>query len=64
VLDDGSEFQVFLPVPASAAALLADGKELPARRILAEPNVLTVDWAAAQNEAGTGAAGAMTMQLG
>ncbi len=48
VLDDGSEFQVFLPVPASAKGLLADGAELPAKRILAEPNVLTVDWAAAQ----------------
>jgi hypothetical protein len=55
VLDDGSEFQIFLPVPVSAAALLADGTELPAKRIAAEPNVLTVDWAAAQSEAGTGA---------
>jgi hypothetical protein len=55
VLDDGSEFQIFLPVPASAAALLADGKEFPAKRILAEPHVLTVDWAAAQQEAGSGA---------
>jgi hypothetical protein len=52
---DGSEFQIFLPVPASSAALFADGKELPAKRILAEPQVLTVDWAAAQQEAGTGA---------
>jgi hypothetical protein len=55
VLEDGSELQIFLPVPGSAAALLADGKELPAKRILAEPNVLTVDWAAAQQEAGSGA---------
>jgi hypothetical protein len=55
VLDDGSELQVFLPVPASAMALFADGKELPGKRVLAEPNVLTVDWAAAQQQAGTGA---------
>jgi hypothetical protein len=55
VLDDGSELQVFLPVPISAQALLQDGKELPAKRVLGEPNVLTVDWAAAQQEAGSGA---------
>ncbi len=52
MLDDGSELQVFLPVPASAAALFADGKQLPAKRILAEPGVLTVDWTAAQAQAG------------
>lgn len=52
VLDDGSELQVFLPVPSTAAALFADGRELPAKRVLAEPNVLTVDWAAAQAQAG------------
>lgn len=52
VLDDGSETQIFLPVPATAAALLQNGKQFPAKRILAEPNVLTVDWAAAQAEAG------------
>jgi len=55
VVQDGSELQIFLPVPASAMALLVDGKELPAKRILAEPNVLTVDWTAAQQEAGTSA---------
>jgi hypothetical protein len=55
VVEDGSELQVFLPVPGSAAPLLVDGKELPAKRIPAEPNVLTVDWAAAQQEAGAGA---------
>jgi hypothetical protein len=55
VLDDGSELQVFLPVPASAAALLQDGKELPAKRIPTEPSVLTVDWPAAMQESGSGA---------
>lgn len=55
VVDDGSELQVFLPVRATAAALLQDGKELPAKRVLAEPNVLTVDWAAAQQEASSSA---------
>jgi hypothetical protein len=52
VLDDGSETQIFLPVPAASASLLQDGKQLPAKRILAEPSVMTVDWAAAQSEAG------------
>jgi hypothetical protein len=52
VIQDSSEFQVFLPVPASAMALLQDGKELPARRLAGEPQVLTVDWAAAESEAG------------
>jgi hypothetical protein len=52
VVDDGSETQIFLPVPASAAGLLQDGKQLPAKRVLAEPNVMTVDWAAAQTESG------------
>jgi hypothetical protein len=54
VLNDGSELQIFLPVPASAATLLADGKELPAKRLPAEPTVLTVGWAAAMSEAGAG----------
>jgi hypothetical protein len=49
---DGSETQIFLPVPAHAVALLQEGKDLPGKRILAEPNVLTVDWAAALQEAG------------
>lgn len=52
VLDDGSETQIFLPVPAGSESLLQDGKQLPAKRVLGEPNVLTVDWAAAQAEAG------------
>jgi hypothetical protein len=43
---DGSEFQVNLPVPTAATALLKDGAELPARRLLAEPNVLAIDWPA------------------
>jgi hypothetical protein len=55
VVEDGSELQVFMPVPPSAIALFADGKELPGKRVLAEPNVLTVDWAAAQQQAGAGA---------
>jgi hypothetical protein len=54
VVNDGSELQIFLPVPSSAAALLQDGKELPAKRVPADPSVLTVDWAAAQSEAGVG----------
>jgi hypothetical protein len=52
VVEDSSEFQIFLPVPASATALLQDGKELPAKRVPGEPQVLTVDWAAAQHETG------------
>jgi hypothetical protein len=52
VLDDGSETQIILPVPGSAASLLQDGRQLPGKRILAEPGVMTVDWAAAQAEAG------------
>jgi hypothetical protein len=47
VVDDGSEFQVFVPVPAAAVPMFSDGATLPARRILAEPSVLAVDWAAA-----------------
>jgi hypothetical protein len=54
VVEDSSEFQIFLPVPDSAAALLQNGKELPAKRLPGEPQVLTVDWAAAQHEAGAG----------
>jgi hypothetical protein len=55
VLDDGSETQIFLPVPGSAASLLQDGKQLPGKRVLAEPGVMTVDWAAAQQEAAAAA---------
>jgi hypothetical protein len=50
VSSDGSEFQVNVPVPASAVALLQDGGELPAERLAADPNVLMIDWAAAQAE--------------
>jgi hypothetical protein len=52
VVEDGSELQIFLPVPASAVPLLQDGAQLPAKRVPAEPNVLTVDWAAAQQQSG------------
>jgi hypothetical protein len=55
VSEDGSELQVFLPVPAVAAPLVQDGKEYPGKRIPAEPSVLTIDWAAAQQENGSGA---------
>jgi hypothetical protein len=56
VVGEAAEFQIFLPVPDSATALLYDGAELPAKRLAAEPTVLTVDWAAAQSEAGVAAA--------
>jgi hypothetical protein len=52
VVEDSSELQIFLPVPDTAVALLQDGHELPAKRLAGEPQVLTVDWAAAQNETG------------
>jgi hypothetical protein len=48
VNDDGSELQIFLPVPLDATPLLHDGAQLPAKRLAAEPQVLTVDWAAAR----------------
>jgi hypothetical protein len=47
VLDDNSEFQVFVPVPSAAVGMFTDGAELPAKRIPAEPTVLAIDWAAA-----------------
>jgi hypothetical protein len=50
VTNDSSEFQVNLPVPPEAAALMTDGAELPAKRLEAEPNVLMIDWAAALRE--------------
>ena len=37
-------------MPASAVGLLQDGAELPAKRLAAEPNVLMIDWPAAQAE--------------
>lgn len=55
VTTDGSEFQVFVPVPAAGTALMEQGKELPAKRLAAEPTVLTVDWPAALAENGAGA---------
>jgi hypothetical protein len=30
--------------------MMVDGSELPARRLALEPNVLTIDWTAAQAE--------------
>jgi len=56
VADDGSEFQIFLPVPPDATALLQDGAQLPAKRLAAEPQVLAVDWAAARSAARTAVA--------
>jgi hypothetical protein len=50
VTADGSEFQVNVPVPTECVEMLQDGAELPAKRIALEPNVLTIDWAAAQAE--------------
>jgi hypothetical protein len=50
VTSDNSEFQVNIPVPASDTGLLVNGAELPAKRLAAEPNVLMIDWAAAQAE--------------
>jgi hypothetical protein len=52
VVGEGNELQVFMPVPDSAVALLRDGAQLPAKRIPSEPNVLTVDWAAALAHSG------------
>jgi hypothetical protein len=53
---DGSEFQVNLPVPAGATALVQDGASLPAKRLAAEPNVFAIDWASALAAAPAGAA--------
>ena len=50
VTSDSSEFQVNIPVPASAIGLLQNGAELPAKRLAGEPHVLMIDWAAAQAE--------------
>jgi hypothetical protein len=52
VTSDGSELQIDLLVPDEAVALLQDGKELPAKRLASEPNVVAVDWNAARSEAG------------
>jgi hypothetical protein len=51
VLDDGSELQIFVPVPAAAAAAFVDGAELPAKRVAYEPNVLAIDWSAVPTSA-------------
>jgi hypothetical protein len=58
VVGEVNEFQIFLPVPDSSAGLLQDGAELPAKRLAAEPNVLTVDWAAASAAAASAASAA------
>jgi hypothetical protein len=50
ITSDGTELQAFVPVPAAAAAQLTDGSEFPAKRLALEPNVVTIDWAAAQAE--------------
>jgi hypothetical protein len=50
VTSDGSEFQVNVPVPPADVPLMTDGAELPARRLEAEPNVLAIDWTAAERE--------------
>jgi hypothetical protein len=56
VVGDGSEFPTALAVPASATALFnQDGKELPAKRLLAA-NVVAVDWEAAARESGVAVA--------
>jgi hypothetical protein len=52
VTSDGSEFQVFVPVPVAGTPLMQQGKELPAKRLAAEPTVLTVDWPTALAENG------------
>ena len=44
---DLSEFQINQPVPASSVSALQDGTELAARRLVGEPGVLAIDWAAA-----------------
>ena len=46
VLDDGTELQAFVPVPATAAPRLVDGAVLPAKRLPLEPQVITIDWEA------------------
>jgi len=43
---DLAEFQINQPVPAAVAASLRDGMEFAARRLVAEPNVLAIDWTA------------------
>jgi hypothetical protein len=50
VTSDGSEFQVFVPVPPGAQGLLVDGTELPAKRLALEPSVLAIDWETARAE--------------
>ena len=50
ITSDGTELQAFVPVPSSATALLQDGSEFPAKRLALEPNVVTIDWSAAQAE--------------
>jgi hypothetical protein len=47
VVEDGSEFQVMVPVPVAAKPMFNDGATLSAKRIPSEPTVLAIDWAAA-----------------
>jgi hypothetical protein len=53
VAADGSEFQVNVPTPAAAVSLLKPGADLPAKRLVGQPNVLAIDWSAALAEHGT-----------
>ncbi len=52
VVSDGSELQVMLHVPAGAVGCLDGDRELPARRLAGEPNIVAVDWNAALSDAG------------
>jgi hypothetical protein len=54
IVGEGAEFQIFLPVPLSAVGMLAPGAVFPAKRVPSEPNIVTVDWAAAGVGAGAG----------
>jgi hypothetical protein len=64
VTPDGSELQVMLQVPESATGLVVDGKELPAKRLEYQPNVLAVDWDAARSEAGQRSPGPLASHPG
>jgi hypothetical protein len=48
---DGSETQVSLLVPPAATWLLTSGREVPARRLADQPDIIAVDWPAALAEA-------------
>jgi hypothetical protein len=53
IVGEGNEFQVFLPVPDAAVGMLKPGAVFPAKRVPSEPNVVTVDWAAAGVQPGS-----------